>query len=596
MKNRATEESESSFAIYRRLLSYVLPYWPRMLLAMAAMTITALTEPAFAALIKPMIDGSFVDRDPFIVKLVPVALLGVFLIRGIFSFVGDYTMTWIGRTMVLNIRNEAFAKLLRLPTRFFDHQSSGALLSKLTYDVERIQRAATQSVTTLIRDTLTVIGLVGYMFYLSGWLALIFLLVGPVMAAIVSYVGRRFRNISRRIQRSVGEVATVAEEGVDGHLVIKTFGAHDYEMARFERINQRNARSNMKFSAVKAASTPVTQFVAAVALSVIIYLATLDTVVETLTPGTFMSFIAAMLLLMPPLKRLTEVVSQLQTGIAAGESLFALIDEPPEADTGKQPLTRAEGHIQFRGIEFNYPGAEQSVLKGIDLEVKPGQTVALVGRSGSGKTTLVSLLPRFYDLERGEILLDGHPLQDYRLEDLRRQIAWVGQQVVLFNDTVAANIAYGCLADVSREAIVEAAKAAYAHDFIERLPQGYDTPIGENGVMLSGGQRQRLAIARALLKDAPILVLDEATSALDTESERQIQAALDRLMLGRTTLVIAHRLSTIENADKIVVLDQGKIVESGRHDELLAKDGHYAALHRLQFREQDDAVDGSLAE
>lgn len=580
---------ENGFQIYARLLRYVLPYWKQLGLSLLAMAITAATEPAFAALLKPMVDGSFIDGDPAIIKLMPVALIGLFLVRGIAIFSAEFGISWLSRNLVMRLRHEVFARMLRLPTRFYDTHSSGMLLSKLTFDIERISQVATSAATILIRDTLTVLLLLGWMFWLSGWLALIFLGLGPIMATVVVYISKRFRKLSRRIQHSVGEVACVAEEGIDGHLVIKTFGTQAYEQARFDAANKRNARNGLKFSATKAASTPVGQFLAATALAAVVYLATMDGVREAITTGTFISFIAAMLLLLPPLKRLTDVNATIQSGIAAGESIFGLIDEPEEQDTGSRDLSRADGRVQFQQVSFSY-GEHGDVLHAIDLDVEPGQTVALVGRSGSGKTTLVSLLPRFYPLNRGSIKLDGHDIGEYRLSALRRQIAWVGQHVVLFNDTVAANIAYGCQGQVSREAIREAARAAHALEFIEKLPQGFDTPIGENGALLSGGQRQRLAIARALLKDAPILILDEATSALDTESERQIQGALEALMRGRTTLVIAHRLSTIENADRIVVLDEGRVVESGRHGELLERGGAYAALYQMQFRDQGEAL------
>ncbi|KAB7627699.1 lipid A export permease/ATP-binding protein MsbA [Alkalilimnicola sp. S0819] len=585
-KEPAAPDMAGPAQVYRRLLRYIAPYWKQGVIAVLAMMVAASTETGFAALIKPMVDGSFVDRDPTMIKLVPLALLGIFILRGLSGFIADYGMKWIARNMISTMRGELFARMLKLPTRFYDNHSSGRLLSKMTYDVEQVARAGANTVTVLIRDGFTILFLMAYMVYLSGYLALIFLLIGPILAAIVVRISKRFRRLSRNIQRSVGELAHVAEEAIEGHAVIKTFGAQEHQQQRFERANAYNRRQFMKHAAADAANTPIVQFCAAVALSVIVYLATLDQVLESVTAGSFVSFIAAMLLLMPPLKRLTKVNAALQQGIAAGQSLFALIDEPSEPDTGRRELKRARGAIVYQDVRFAYEPKKGEVLKGVSLTIEPGETVAFVGRSGSGKTTLVNLLPRFYEPLAGGILLDDHPLTEYPLSALRRQIAIVGQQVTLFDDSIAANIAFGRPEAVSEEEIREALRLANALEFVERLPAGLQTQIGENGVLLSGGQRQRLAIARALIKDAPILVLDEATSALDTESERQIQSALDRLIVGRTTLVIAHRLSTIEQADRIVVLDQGEVVEQGRHEELLARGGHYAALHRLQFNQE----------
>jgi len=586
--DQGQQGSLSGTQVYLRLLGYVRPHWRMALGAVLAMVIAAATEPAFAALIKPMIDGSFVDRDPWLVKVVPIAIVVVFVLRGLTNFASTYALSWISRNVVMRIRSDLFARMLHLPTQFYDNNATGMLLSKIIYNVEQVSRAGTNAATTLIKDSLTVLGLVAYMAYLSGWLVLIFFLVGPVISLLVVWVSRRFRKLSRRIQHSMGEVANIAEEGLEGHQVIKLFDAQDYEQQRFDKANKLNAWQSIKFEATKSGSSPIVQLLAAIALALVVYLATLPNVIDNITPGTFISFIAAMLLLMPPLKRLTEVMSPIQQGIAAGESLFEIVDTPAEVDLGERELTRAQGHIEFRDVRFSYP-SKPDVLRGIDLRVEPGETIALVGRSGSGKTTLVNLLPRLYDISQGDILLDNHSLYDYRLSDLRRQIAMVGQHVVLFNDTIGANIAYGRGA-YDRDAVMAAAKAAHALEFIENLPQGLDTPIGENGVMLSGGQRQRLAIARALLKDAPILILDEATSALDSESEQKIQAALDALMENRTTFVIAHRLSTIERADRIIVMHEGRIVEAGRHETLLSKNGHYAALHRIQFKDAQQRV------
>jgi len=575
--------SASGWQVYRRLLGYVGAHWGVAVLAIAGMIITGGTQAAFAWLVKPMLDAGFVERDSQVLRLIPLAVLLVFLVRGITSFAAEYGMSWISRKVIGRLREQVFDRLLTLPRRYFDDASSGMLLSKLTYNVEQVASAGTNALVIIVRDSATVFFLLGYMAWLSWRLALVFIVLGPVVAAVVVYVSKRFRRLSHRIQRSVGTVAYVAEEAIEGSDEVRIFGAQDHERRRFAEANERNTRQFMKFAATKAMSAPIVQFCAALALSVVVWLATLQGMVETVTVGTFVSFIAAMLLLLQPLKHLTKVHSQIQRGVAAGESIFELIDEPPERDEGDHDPGRVEGRIDFEGVRFAYNEAAGEVLRGIDLRVAAGETVAVVGRSGSGKTTLVSLLPRFYDVTGGRILLDGVPLSAYRLAALRRQVALVGQQVVLFNDTIAANIAYGQEPAPGRAEIVAAAEAANAREFIERLPHGFETPVGENGVLLSGGQRQRLAIARALLKDAPVLILDEATSALDSESEQHIQAALQRLMEGRTTLVIAHRLSTIESADRIVVLDGGRVVETGDHATLLRRDGAYAALHSLQF-------------
>ncbi|MEX0731133.1 MAG: lipid A export permease/ATP-binding protein MsbA [Aquisalimonadaceae bacterium] len=574
-----------ALGVYRRLLAYVRPHWKVAAVAVACMVFAGACQAAFAWIIRPLVDGSFIDQDPTLRLLVPLGLMLLFLVNGVLTFVSDYGVAYVGRHVVKRLRGEVFEHYLKLPSSFYDHSSPGMLLSKLTYDIEQVANATSQAVIILVRDTFTIVFLVAYMFWISGWLALIFLGLGPVLTATITHVNKRFRKISRRIQSSVGNVAQIAEDGIHGHREVKIFGGQTYERNRFEETNERNRRQSMRYVATKAVSTPLVQFFAATALSVVLYLATLDEVMQAVTPGAFISFVAAMLLLMPPIKRLVNVNSQMQKGIAAGSGLFALLDQPAEPDHGTLGLNRAKGKIEFRNVRFAYDSAAGDVLQDISMTIESGETVALVGRSGSGKTTLASLVPRFYEPADGQILVDDVPIQEYRLADLRAQIALVNQQVVLFNDTLSGNISYGSRERTDPETIRQAADAAYAVEFIDRLPQGFDTIIGENGVLLSGGQRQRLAIARALLKDAPILILDEATSALDSESELQIQSALDGLMKGRTTLVIAHRLSTIENADRIVVMAQGRIVESGTHQELLRKGGHYAGLHRIQFSE-----------
>lgn len=573
-----------SWTTYRRLLGYALPHWKLFLFSSLAMAVYAATDTGFAALMKPMLDDSFVGKDPDAIRTIPLLLIGLFLLRGITGFISTYGMGWVGRQVIQTLRGEMFARLLALPNRYFDTHPTGQLVAKLIYNVEQVAQASTNAITILIRDSLTVIFLLAWMFYISGWLASLFLLVGPLMAVLTRYVTRRYRRISRRIQDSMADVTEIASEAIEGHKVVKAFGAQAYEQRQFDQINRKNAGLQMKHMATSAAAVPTTQFIAASVLAGVIYLATLDSVADKITPGGFISFIAAMMLLMPCLKRLSTVNSALQRGIAAAESIFALLDEAPETDTGTRSLARSQGAVALRDVCFHYRDDAAPVLRDVSFEIEPGQMIALVGRSGSGKSTLAGLLPRFYDPQQGVVSIDGVDIREYRLADLRAQIALVSQDVVLFNDTVANNIAYG-RTDTPRADIERAARIAHAQEFIERLPQGLDTPVGEKGVMLSGGQRQRLAIARALLKDAPILILDEATSALDTESERAIQAALETLMQGRTTLVIAHRLSTVERADRILVMEEGAIVESGRHVELLAREGRYAALYRMQFRD-----------
>jgi len=569
---------------YRRLLRYALQHWGRLSVSIAGLVIYGLTDASFAALMKPMLDRGFVDKDPTAIQLVAVGLVGVFALRGVAGFLSNYLMSWIGWNVITRMRAQMFAKLLELPTRDYDTTASGELISKLTYNVERVANAATNAATTLVRDSFTVIFLLGWMLYLNAGMTLVALLVSPPLAWLIRRITRRFRQVSRRIQNQMGDVTHVIEEAVEANRVIKIFGGKDYEAEHFGEVNDRMKRFHLKMARTRAASVPIVQFLIAIVLAVVVYLSSIDSIVQAASVGSFVSFFTAMMMLFPPMKRLTNVNAAIQTGIAAGESVFALLDRAGEHDYGTAVIERARGRVRYEDVHFAYSESKGHVLRGVDLVVEPGQTVALVGRSGSGKTTLANLLARFYEIEHGRILLDDIDTHELTLDSLRAQIAYVGQHVTLFNDTIANNIAYGRLGGATREQVRAAATAAHAADFIEALPEGYDTQVGEDGMMLSGGQRQRLAIARALLKDAPVLILDEATSALDTESERAVQAGLECLLEDRTTLVIAHRLSTVEGADRIVVMEGGCVVEQGRHEELIARDGPYAALHRMQFK------------
>jgi subfamily B ATP-binding cassette protein MsbA len=569
--------------VYKRLLGYAWHYSTTFILAIVGMAVVASTEAGFAWIMKPMLDGTFVNKDPETIRWLPFGLLGIFIVRGIGGFVSTYGMEHVGRNIIRDMRKQMFTSLMRLPTAFYDQISSAQLTSKLIYDVERVAQAATNAVTVVVRDTFTIIGLLGLLFYTSWKLAIVFLLLGPVITLLVVGVSKRFRRISQRIQSSMGNVTQLSQQITEGHRVVKIFGGENCEDRQFAKANEYNRRQNMKLAATRAISVPVSQFLGACGLAVILYVATSQEMLQALTVGTFMSFVAASMMLLAPMKRLTMVQSTVQQGIAAAQSVFLLLDEESEKDTGTRTIEKAQGKLEFRNVSFAYASSERAVLSDINFTARAGEIVAIVGRSGSGKSTLVSLLPRFYDVVEGEILLDDVPLKELKLENLREQISLVSQDIVLFNDTVLNNIAYGSLSERSEAEIIAAAKAAHALEFIEAMPNGFHTMVGDKGVLLSGGQRQRIAIARALLKDSPIIILDEATSALDTESERYIQDALGALMKSRTTLVIAHRLSTVENADKILVMRDGEIVESGTHAELLAAGKDYASLYQMQF-------------
>jgi subfamily B ATP-binding cassette protein MsbA len=573
----------SGTALYLRLVSHVRPYWRTFALGVLGIVIVAATEPALPALLKPLLDGVFVEKDEAVIRWTPVFIIGLFVLRGLAEYLAQFALNWVGNRLVMDLRGIMFRKLLTLPARYYDDQASGNLISKLTFDVMQVTTAATSVLTAIFKDSLVIVGLLAWMLWLNWKLTLLALVMTPVIVLVVRVISVRLRNSSRAVQGQMGDMTQVIQETIEGHRVVKLFGGQDYEQQRFDAQANSVRRQLMKQIAASAASVPIVQFIAALALAIIVYLATQQSNADQITVGGFVSFITAMLMLTAPLKRVTSVNEPLQRGLAAAESVFALIDQPGESGGGSVDPGRVRGDIRFERVCFAYGGDGRAALDGIDLAIAPGETVALVGASGSGKTTLANLLPRFYVPTAGRILLDGRDTAELTLSGLRANIALVSQDVVLFNDTVAANIAYGAMKQASRAEIVAAAEAAHAMEFIAQMPQGLDTMVGENGVKLSGGQRQRLAIARALLKNAPVLILDEATSALDTESERHVQAALEVLMRGRTTLVIAHRLSTIEKANRIVVLDRGRIAESGTHAELLARGGQYAKLYRNQF-------------
>ena len=572
----------NSVALYRRLFGYLKQHWKLFLVSLMAMIISAGTEPAFARLMKPLIDGGFVGKDTSTAILVPIAIAGLFLIRGLATFLNEYATSRLSGHVVQELREEMFSKMMRLPVQYYSDNASGRMLSRISFDVSQITEAGFNVITVTVKDGITVLGLLGLLLYTDWQLTLVCLVIFPVVAISIRLVSRRLRALSHHWQRSMADLTQVVGECIDGQRIVKVYQGEAREAHRFANAAKEIRHNLVKQAATTSSNTGVTQFIIACALSVIIYFASVRASHNQLTAGDFMSFLSAMLMLFPPVKRITTVNQSLQRGLAAADSVFGFLDLPTEPDHGTRTLTQIRGEIQFDRVSFRYPQGERDVLNEVTLAIHPGETVALVGSSGSGKTTLASLLPRFYDPSHGVIRLDGEALTDLTLADLRSHIALVSQDVTLFNDSIAVNIAYG-RPDATRAEVEAAARAANAQEFIEGQPHGFDTLIGENGVRLSGGQRQRISIARALLKNAPILILDEATSALDTQSERLVQAALDNLMKHRTTLVIAHRLSTIENADRIVVLERGRVVEEGTHTMLMAKNGAYANLYRLQF-------------
>ncbi|WP_440863791.1 lipid A ABC transporter ATP-binding protein/permease MsbA [Symbiopectobacterium purcellii] len=575
----------STWQTLRRLWPMISPFRAGLAAAAIALIINAAGDTLMLSLLKPLLDQGFGKTDRSVLLWMPLVVMGLMLVRGITSYVSTYCVSWVSGKVVMNMRRRLFSHIMGMPVGFFDQQSTGTLLSRITYDSEQVASSSSSALITLVREGASIIGLFVLMFYYSWQLSIILIVIAPIVAIAIRVVSKRFRNISKNIQNTMGQVTASAEQMLKGHKELLIFGGQDFEVTRFDKVSNRIRTQGMKMVSASAISDPIIQLIASLALAFVLYAASFPSVMDTLTAGTITVVFSSMIALMRPLKSLTNVNAQFQRGMAACQTLFAILDMEQEKDEGTRVLERAEGDVEFRNVSFAYPTKETLALKNVSLHIAPGKTVALVGRSGSGKSTIANLITRFYDIQSGQILLDGHDLRDYTLSSLRRQVALVSQHVHLFNDTIANNISYACGDRYSREDIERAAKMAHAMDFISKMDNGLDTIIGENGVLLSGGQRQRIAIARALLRDCPILVLDEATSALDTESERAIQAALDELQKDRTALMIAHRLSTIESADEILVVEDGQIIERGPHTELLAKNGAYAQLHKMQFGE-----------
>jgi len=572
--------------VYRRLWQYVSPHRLIGLIAVLAMGGTALVEVTMVWLVEPLIDEALVARQLETARWMPYAFAAIFFLRGLTGFATEASLGWIGRSVISSLRREVFSKFLTLPTRFFEEQSTAPLMSRMIYNVEMVAQSVTNVVVIAVRDFLTVIAAISLMIYQSPRLFVFVAILLPIVAALVQVLGKAFRRYSKRIQDSVGEVAQVSDEVLNANRIVKIFGGHDYEYERLSDIDLRNRQQHVKLIYFKSFGTALTQVVFGIGVAFVIYVASGMSIKGDLSAGQFMSFFGAMMLLLQPLRRIMNVNATLQRGLAGGQSLFNVIDEPDEVNSGTVTRDRVSGKIEFRDVSFAYNDERVPVLDGVSCSIDAGKTLAIVGHSGSGKSTLVGLLPRFYDLESGDILLDDTPVQDYDLLNLRSNISLVSQDVVLFNDTIANNLAYGQLRECSEEEVQQAAEAAHIIDFVKDMPDGLETVVGDRGVLLSGGQRQRIAIGRALLKNAPVLILDEATSSLDTQSERRIQDALEALMKNRTTLVIAHRLSTVEKADYIIVLDKGKIAESGTHKALLEQEGIYANLYRMQFADE----------
>jgi ATP-binding cassette, subfamily B, bacterial MsbA len=571
-----------SWSIYRRLLKYAKPYLGVFLIGVLGSFLFAASNVALAYLVQKFLHGAFVVKNPAVLWQVPVGVVVLFTLRGVGDYVQSYYPSWVGRQVIKGLRRDVFSHYLRLPTAYLDQQQSGHLLSKLTNNIELVAAAATSAAISLISDSLSILGLLIWMFYKNWRLAAFCLVAAPIIGWLMKIANRSFRRYSERIQNSMGDITRVAKEAIDAHRLIKIFNAEDHQTERFELVNEHNRASNMKLIRAKAISNPVVQCIASIALASVLYVAIRLVFSNHMQVDEFFGFLTALMMIPAPLRSLISMSGPLQQGIAAGQSVFELLDEPTEGAGGSRRIARARGEIEFRNVSFSYGGAKGDVLHEVSFHVRPGETVAIVGRSGSGKTTLVGLVPRFYDVRHGSVLLDGIDVREYALKDLRSQVSLVSQDVFLFNDTIRNNIAFNAVEKTDAE-VEAAARSANVMEFVAQQPQGFDTPLTDRGQNLSGGQRQRISIARALLKDSPVLILDEATAALDNESERRVQQELGVLMQGRTTLVIAHRLSTVEGADRIIVLDHGRITETGSHQELLARGGLYAALHGMQF-------------
>jgi len=567
-----------SWPIYRRLLKYAKPYLGVFLIGVLGSVLFAVSNAALAYLVRNFLHGAFLVKNPAVLWEIPVGVVVLFTLRGIGDYVQSYYPSWVGRQVIKGLRRDVFSHYLRLPTAYLDRQQSGHLLSKLTNNIELVAAAATGAAISLISDSLSILVLLVTLFYMNWRLAVFCIVAAPIIAWLMQIANRSFRRYSERIQHSMGDITRVAKEAIDAHRLIKIFNAEDHQTERFERVNEHNRASNMKLIRARAISNPVVQVIASIALASVLYVSIRQVFSHHMPFDEFFGFLTALMLIPAPLRDLVNMSGPLQQGIAAGQSVFEILDQPTEGSGGSLELARARGEIEFRNVSFSYGGEKGDVLHGVSFRARPGETVAIVGPTGSGKTTLVGLVPRFYDAQQGEVLLDGVDVREYRLADLRSQVSLVSQDVVLFNDTIRNNIVFNAVDKTDAE-IEAAARAANVMEFVEQQPQGFDTPLTDRGQNFSGGQRQRISIARALLKDSPVLILDEATASLDNESERRVQQELAALMLGRTTLVIAHRLSTVEGADRIIVLDQGRVVESGTHPELLARGGLYAVLH-----------------